>query len=220
MKKLLAGLLYIIAFITTGMYFYAEFSQGNVISPTDRLFILGIICLLMFIASKILSSKKLMKFNIWFWFILYIILVTTLTLFDSYFNRNFWGFGYLNKKMIEVYLNKYFNIIPFKTINNYIITYMHHNISFNAILYNIIGNLVAFTPCAFFMPMLFKKQNNFFIFLITMIIIVIVIEALQFLTLSGACDIDDLILNVGGASIMFLLLKIKPIRILKEKLFY
>ena len=45
-----------------------------------------------------------------------------------------------------------------------------------------------------------------------MIIVVLLIEGLQFLTLSGSCDIDDLILNVFGACILYLVLSIKSIK--------
>lgn len=58
-------------------------------------------------------------------------------------------------------------------------------------------------PFAFFLPLLFKKQNNFKTFLLTMICIVIGIELLQFITMSGSCDIDDVILNVSGSLIMY-----------------
>ena len=49
-------------------------------------------------------------------------------------------------------------------------------------------------------------------FFITMIIVVLLIEGLQFVTLSGSCDIDDLILNVFGALILYLILSIKSIK--------
>ena len=52
-----------------------------------------------------------------------------------------------------------------------------------------------------------------------MIFIVVLIEILQFVTMSGSCDIDDLILNVLGASIVYFIVKIKFIYKLIHKIF-
>ena len=74
-------------------------------------------------------------------------------------------------------------------------------------------------PFAFFLPLLFKKQNNFKTFLLTMICIVTGIELLQFITMSGSCDIDDVILNVSGSLIMYEILHIKSINELLKNIF-
>ena len=84
---------------------------------------------------------------------------------------------------------------------------------------NLLGNIVACMPFAFFLPLLFKKQNNLKRFALTMIIIVLTIELLQFVTLSGSCDIDDIILNVSGAIIMYAILKIKSVNNLIKNIF-
>lgn len=52
-----------------------------------------------------------------------------------------------------------------------------------------------------------------------MICIVICIELLQFITMSGCCDIDDVILNVVGALVMFGILRIKSINQLIRNIF-
>ena len=86
-------------------------------------------------------------------------------------------------------------------------------------IYNILGNAVALMPFAFFLPILLKKQKKFKNFLVTMICIVIGIELLQFITMSGCCDIDDVILNVVGAVVMFGILRIKSINQLIRNIF-
>lgn len=63
-------------------------------------------------------------------------------------------------------------------------------------------------PFAFFLPILFEKQKKLKNFLLTMICIVVGIELLQFITISGCCDIDDVILNVLGSLIMFVILRL------------
>ena len=52
-----------------------------------------------------------------------------------------------------------------------------------------------------------------------MILGIILIELLQFITMSGACDIDDLILNLIGASIVYWVINIKYINKLIKKIF-
>ena len=74
-------------------------------------------------------------------------------------------------------------------------------------------------PFAFFLPILLKKQKKFKNFLVTMLCIVIGIELLQFITMSGCCDIDDVILNVVGALVMFGILQIKSINQLIRNIF-
>ena len=52
-----------------------------------------------------------------------------------------------------------------------------------------------------------------------MILFVGCIEGLQLVTGSGRCDIDDLILNVGGSFILYLILKIPPMKRLVRNIF-
>ena len=86
------------------------------------------------------------------------------------------------------------------------IEYFDGDLSLTLLIQNIIGNFVVCMPFAFFLPRLLKKENNLKVFLITMFVIVSVIELTQFLTLSGTFDVDDYLLNISGAIIMFKLL--------------
>ena len=79
--------------------------------------------------------------------------------------------------------------------------------------------MLACMPFAFFLPRLFRKENKIKTFLITMFIIVSIIEITQFITLSGTFDIDDYILNISGAYLMFNILKMKKINLLIDKIF-
>lgn len=218
-KKFICGkILYIISFFIIVFYLYIEL--GNIVfNPLIRIFILIFNCIIMYIAAKLLSNNKLFKFNLIVWFCLYIVFLLSLTLFDTYFNRNGINIFSLDKDMVKEYMNSSFNIIPFKTIKLYFNGYNGGYLSKSLFLYNIIGNLCALMPLSFFLPLLFKKQNNILIFILTIILIVIGIESMQFLTLSGSCDIDDLILNLSGSLLLYLILKIKPINKVIRKTF-
>lgn len=218
-KKFICGkILYIISFFIIVFYLYIEL--GNIVfNPLIRIFILIFNCIIMYIAAKLLSNNKLFKFNLIVWFCLYIVFLLSLTLFDTYFNRNGINIFSLDKNMVKEYMNSSFNIIPFKTIKLYFNSYNGGYLSKSLFLYNIIGNLCALMPLSFFLPLLFKKQNNILIFILTIILIAIGIESMQFLTLSGSCDIDDLILNLSGSLLLYLILKIKPINKVIRKTF-
>ena len=216
--------MYLIALLLLTTYTYFQISKDIIMTPLGRVLILLISSIFMYVGAITLSKvlikhKKLpFKINLIICFLLYILLLSTLTLFDDYFRRGSLNVNW-NKNMIKNYINTSFNIIPFKTIKMYITNYLNGHFSTKIFMYNIIGNIVALMPFSFFLPLIFKRQNKLRIFIPTMIIVVLLIEGLQFLTLSGSCDIDDLILNVLGAIILYLILSIKSIKQLIRNIF-
>ena len=218
--------LYLIAIIILIYYFSVEFNELLRLSPTGRIVLLLSGCLFMYFGGLVLTKyidkkykNKVLKINIGIWFILYIILLSTLTLFDDYFFRGNFNILNWNSELFKNYMSNSFNLIPFKTIFGYITKFISGDIAPYIFIYNILGNAVALMPFAFFLPILLKKQKKFKNFLVTMICIVICIELLQFITMSGCCDIDDVILNVVGALVMFGILRIKSINQLIRNIF-
>ncbi len=189
----------------------------NIYMHTDfRLLLLFIVCLFIYINGFILVkkmnyNKKILRLNLIIYFLIYVVTICTLTLFDEIFGRQGFVIIKWNKNLLDLYIKYSFNIIPFKTINLYIAGYLNGFVSFKNFSVNIIGNLCAFMPFSIFLPLMFNSMNKYLNFLITMIIIVVVIELLQFATISGSCDIDDLILNIFGASVIYFITKIKCI---------
>ena len=189
-----------------------------------RLFLLLIVCLLIYINGYILVkklnySKKILKINLIIYFLIYTVIIFTLTLFDEIYGRNGIILIKWNRKLLKTYMNYSFNIIPFKTIKLFIYGYTKGIVSFKNFSNNIIGNLCAFMPYGLFLPLIFKKINKYYKFLIVMVLIVLCIEFLQFITASGSCDIDDLILNVFGCSIIYFITNIKIIKKYIRKIF-
>lgn len=87
------------------------------------------------------------------------------------------------------------NFIPFKTI----VPYLKGEPSVRIAAENLLGNIFAFSPLGFLLPLLFKRyerlKNVFWIsFFISLLI-----ELLQLICYLGSCDIDDIILNVLGS---------------------
>jgi glycopeptide antibiotics resistance protein len=214
-KKIFSILFYIASIIFVGFYFLAEITPHLSLSEFGRLFLLCCSCLFLYfgglLLSKYLNNNNPMKINLWIFFVLYLILLITLTLFDPMWGRNGHSFINWSSEEFSFYINNSVNLIPFKTILSYIGAF-DSLYSSRTILLNLLGNLIALMPMAFFLPLLFKRQDKFKNFVITSILIVIGIELTQFLTASGSCDIDDVILNTLGAIIMYFILQINSIK--------
>lgn len=209
---------YAIALLFISVYVISEIMPSFDMSEFGRLFLLCGSCLFMyfggFLLSKYKKDNKSMRVNLWIFFILYIILLLTLTLFDPMWGRN--GIS-LPKLSIEGIINSS-NLIPFKTISMYI-SQFDSMYSTRQVILNLFGNFCALMPMAFFLPLLFKKENKFINYFITIVLIVLGIELAQLLTSSGRFDIDDLILNVSGSIVMYFILKIKTINKLIKNIF-
>ena len=189
-----------------------------------RFILIITICIIMYITSlkmvkKYGYDKSLLKINLIIYFLVYIIMIFNLTLFDELYGRQGLTRISWNMEMLNTYFNESFNIIPFRTIKLFINGFNNGIVSKHVFYENIYGNILAFVPFAFFIPLIFKKINKYYKFLIIMVIIVLQIEILQFITLSGACDIDDVILNLVGSSIAYLIFREKHIYRLLNKVF-
>jgi glycopeptide antibiotics resistance protein len=99
-----------------------------------------------------------------------------------------------------------YNVIPLKTIKQYIINRNHYNA--DTLIKNLLGNIVLFIPLGIFIPILNKKFFKIKLFVISTAAILLSVELIQMLTKVGSFDIDDIILNTVGAMIGFALTKV------------
>lgn len=159
-----------------------------------------------FFLRKSYSIYKLSRFSLWVWFLLYLIMLFHLTLFDPYFGRSGGGFSLSNRIALQDYFKENFNLVPFATIQNYLFAFKNHHVLPTAFLYNIFGNLFAFMPLAFFFSVLFSKMDTSYRFFFFVSISVLFIESMQILLRCGSFDIDDYILNVMGAMLFYFFL--------------
>ncbi len=77
---------------------------------------------------------------------------------------------------------------------------------------NLFGNILIFIPMGIFLPLIFRKNNNFLFVLINTFLISLSIEVIQYYTKLGTADVDDIILNVLGSVIGFVIYKIWKMR--------
>ena len=87
------------------------------------------------------------------------------------------------------------NFTLFKTIRMYI-DYAYMLNSFE----NMVGNILVFVPFGFLLPYVWKKAGSFWVMLLNAVIFVLGIEVFQLFSAFGAFDVDDIILNVLGAT--------------------
>jgi glycopeptide antibiotics resistance protein len=98
-----------------------------------------------------------------------------------------------------------YNLVPFKTIGNYIKASSH--INQDIWITNLFGNVLAFLPLGFFLPLLFIRINGFWKTLGAVFITTASVEIIQFMTKVGSFDIDDIILNTLGGALGYLIFK-------------
>lgn len=96
-----------------------------------------------------------------------------------------------------------YNLIPFRTIRNYIKYRAYVNI--DIFIINIIGNIVAFMPMGFFIPIMFRSKRSLIEVLFFSLVISFIIEIVQFQLVVGSFDVDDIILNTLGGIIGYLI---------------
>ena len=99
------------------------------------------------------------------------------------------------------------NLIPLHTIKSYwgIVKRMEFTPMFYHCFVNLGGNIFLFIPIGYFMPKIWPFLRKFFSFLLAGVMAITLVELLQLVTLLGSLDIDDLILNLGGMLIGYVL---------------
>ena len=205
--KITAWFSYAVGTLFFGIYALLEILPGFQISTFGRLFLLCGCCAFIwlggFLLTKYSKNNKAMRINLWIFLGLFLLLFATLTLFDPMWGRN-GGLIFWNRELFDAYIENQLNLLPFKTIIQYFIKG-----TFATFLVNIVGNAICLMPLGILLPLISEKQQKTWFFLLTCSLIVISVEFLQFATLAGSCDIDDLILNVGGAFLIYLFTKNK-----------
>lgn len=102
------------------------------------------------------------------------------------------------------------NLIPFHTIGDYwkVVRRLELTPMFWHCVINLGGNIFLFIPIGYFIPRLWPFLRNFFSFLLTCTMAITLVELVQLVTLLGSLDIDDLILNLFGMIVGFVLFTI------------
>ena len=108
---------------------------------------------------------------------------------------------YYNNDSLSLYLRTSVNLIPFKTVAEYVTRMREGTINPSIAITNLLGNLVLFLPAGFLLPCLWKRLRRFGGTFLTVLCIILATECLQLLLRIGSFDIDDFILNLAGAAV-------------------
>jgi len=72
-------------------------------------------------------------------------------------------------------------------------------LGFENFVVNILGNVLAFTPFGFLLPMLKRSYRRFIVIAILSVLFSLAIELIQLYTKVGVFDVDDILMNsIGG----------------------
>ncbi len=186
-----------------------------------RCVLLFVICMVAYLGCTLLkrrTNRNPFPFLFVLFLFLYLYLIISLTLFDQ-------GLRLDGNRLVEngtspreYYLKWYVNFRPFQSIYTvYIQGLLNGYVSLRYTVLNLLGNLCAFMPLAVLLPAVLSCMRRWYCFLATVLLLVIGVEGLQFWLMVGSCDVDDVILNVGGAILLYLFFLIPPIHRLMER---
>ena len=89
-----------------------------------------------------------------------------------------------------------YNLVLFHEIRRFL-TY-RHTLGFWAVTLNLVGNVIAFVPFGFFLPLLMHKMRYFGKTILFGFEASVLIEVIQLFSKVGSFDVDDILLNTAG----------------------
>ena len=196
MKKFIAILLYLCAIALMGLDVHQEYLGGQELSIQARLLFSGMVFVLTVLSYQLMKkafpAQKAIFFKITVWVLfLYYLSILIALLFFSY------GMG-------RQVARQGLNLHPLTTIRNYYATYRNGHLSRHVFWINMAGNVLAFAPWGYFGPVLFSRMRSFWSFFWRMSGMIALVEIVQLLTSTGSCDVDDWILNMIGAVVVYI----------------
>lgn len=128
-------------------------------------------------------------------------------------------FGYTKDGTYLEMLQANVNLVPFHTVLLFVRSLIHSGnpaLLKHAVI-NLAGNVIMFVPLGFFIPAVFVSLRTLGKTMLCSAAVMTVVEIIQLFTLLGSCDVDDLILNILGVFIGFIMFKnMKLIDFLKK----
>ena len=135
------------------------------------------------------ARRRYLRGALWVFLVYYLAILSVLLFFGGLFHLDR-GYGGA------------VNLEPFHTIRNYIIYYRRTG-SFVSVT-NLLGNVVILVPLGVLMPVMFRPMRHFWTFLPLAALVSCGVEYIQWVTATGAADVDDSILNFIGAALGYL----------------
>ena len=130
-----------------------------------------------------------------------------IVLFFLYFVVLFY-FLFFSEEMGRTYSEReyHYNLIPFHEIKRFI--HYHEVLGMEAVILNLVGNVVAFMPFGFFLPVFATRCRTIWNTLLYSFELSVLVELIQLITKVGSFDVDDIILNTLGGILGYIVYKI------------
>ncbi len=128
-------------------------------------------------------------------------------LFFVYFLVLFY-FLFFSEEMGRTYSERayHYNIVPFHEIKRFIQYY--EVLGMPAVLLNLVGNVAAFVPFGFFLPVFVERCRKTINTVFYSFELSLLVELIQLVAKVGSFDVDDIILNTLGGAIGYIIYKI------------
>lgn len=143
-----------------------------------------------------MSTKKrnLLTKAGWLLFYLYIVMLCYFLFFSEHYGRN------------EIQSEYKSNLILLHEIKRYLHNW--NRIGIERFVVNILGNIFAFSPFGFLLPLLNKRYRYFFVTASLSLLFSLAVETIQLWFRVGIFDVDDLLLNTTGGILGYIFYKI------------
>ena len=205
MKTLLRGAATLLTAALLCFNLFYELAPNLVVGPEKKFAFAAAFAVLLRIAlfCGIPEAQRQRRRRLYMQLLLYYYMwvLANVLFFDNAFGR-----GFTTHATLEA-----INLEPLRTIKNYLLAYGYGNISLRLVILNLAGNLIAFAPMGVFLPAVFRWQRSIFFFTATLTLVITAVEVAQVYTGTGSCDIDDLILNLAGALIVYIICRVTPL---------
>ncbi|MDA8234791.1 MAG: VanZ family protein [Clostridia bacterium] len=132
-------------------------------------------------------------------FFIYLSILLYLTIFKRLYYASVTGL-FLESYQFDRMFEYGFNLVPFRGIY----MYLTNPPSFNIAMTNLVGNILAFVPMGFLLPVISEKARHYVQVILLSLSSSLIIEVLQLLLRVGSTDVDDLILNTLGGLIGYI----------------
>lgn len=137
------------------------------------------------------ETKSIIKTGGIILFLLYVMLLVYLLFFSEAYGR-----------VGQAERGYRYNLVPFVEIGRF---WNHREqLGMNAVYVNIVGNVLAFVPYGFILPIITGRMRSGFLIVLSGFGLSLTVEIIQLVTKVGCFDVDDLILNTIGAALGYL----------------
>jgi len=149
-------------------------------------------------ASSGVSEDRVRKWVTVLWFFGYLYLLLRFTLFEPAYDREMHLLWTVSAAERRAYLTENINFIPFHSLKLFWRAMRCGYLPLSVCFANIFGNLAVFAPMPVFLYIIGKKKSMSLALFCTLSAVILV-ETVQIFTMCGSADVDDLLLNMGGA---------------------